>query len=264
MPFSPLVLQADRAALAAARVVGGAWRDLLAILRSPAGFWEDYRRARAVLARLPGEVQAALRRGLARLYAAGHQQGAATVREALRVYRREQFAALLMPPPSADYVRSVLARFVRPADWQGLGQRGQTMPEDLAARFANLTSQGLTQRQVAAKIRPDLDGSRVRAARFARTFGIEVAHKAQADSWAGVDDLIVGYRLLSVRGPTTRPWHRERHGTIYWKRPGPGQKGLAQMPRPPLEPEDPAERPPGTPRIAWNCLCILQPVFREG
>src|SRR5262249_16989651 len=33
-----------------------------------------------------------------------------------------------------------------------------------------------------------------------------------------------------------------------------GQKGFAQMPHPPEEAADASERPPGTPRTAWNCL----------
>jgi hypothetical protein len=34
------------------------------------------------------------------------------------------------------------------------------------------------------------------------------------------------------------------------------------MPRPPYEAQDPKERPPGTPQLAHNCLCWLEPLIR--
>lgn len=69
------------------------------------------------------------------------------------------------------------------------------------------------------------------------------------------------YQLIHIPNPRQRWWHVERHGNIYYANPKPGQKGFRQMPHPPFEPDDPAERPPGTPRIAWHCYCSIVPVI---
>jgi uncharacterized protein with gpF-like domain len=74
--------------------------------------------------------------------------------------------------------------------------------------------------------------------------------------------LLIGYQVHATLDQHTRPWHKQRDGTVYYKNPGPGQKGMAQMPNPPDEAADPRERPPGTPHTAWNCRCYLTPVLR--
>ena len=71
---------------------------------------------------------------------------------------------------------------------------------------------------------------------------------------AQLGDLVIGYMLHSAFSEHTRSWHANRDGNIYYFDPEPGEKGMYQMPNPPLEPDDPAERPAGTPHMAWNCL----------
>lgn len=64
---------------------------------------------------------------------------------------------------------------------------------------------------------------------------------------------VIGFQVLGILDNRIRPKHRARHGTIYYKNPGVGRPGFAQMPNPPLE-EDGS--------YAYNCRCTLIPVFK--
>lgn len=63
---------------------------------------------------------------------------------------------------------------------------------------------------------------------------------------------VVGFRVIGILDNRIRPAHRKRHGTAYYFDPRPGQFGIPQMPRPPYEAD-------GT--LAYNCRCILTPIF---
>ncbi len=160
---------------------------------------------------------------------------------------------VLFPPAPLAEVRSILAPLVRPFDWMAIGgDAAKKIPEDLASQYAGLVSQGLSQRDIAKEIKPYLDGSRMRAARFARTFGMHVAHEAQLAADDGLGDLLVGYQIREVHDEWSRSWHAARDGTIYHKNPKPGQLGFDRMPRPPLESSDPRDRPAKAGGIAFN------------
>jgi hypothetical protein len=168
---------------------------------------------------------------------------------------------LFPPPPETELVRR-LAPLVQRAGLDRWGTpSAPLLPEDLAQRLVQGWAAGQTAQELSRTLTDVFQGARYRAARVVRTFGLWVFHRGQEESWKGVDDWIIGYTARSVCGPTTRPWHCARNGQRYYKNPRPGQKGLRQMPHPPQEPEDPAERPPGTPALAWNCLCWLEPIF---
>lgn len=64
---------------------------------------------------------------------------------------------------------------------------------------------------------------------------------------------VIGFQVLGILDNRIRPAHRERHGTIYYKRPGIGRPGFNEMPNPPLEAD-------GT--YSVNCRCTLVPVFK--
>lgn len=64
---------------------------------------------------------------------------------------------------------------------------------------------------------------------------------------------VIGFQVLGILDNRIRPAHRERHGTIYYKNPGAGRPGFAQMPNPPLEADG---------SYAYNCRCTLVPVFK--
>jgi hypothetical protein len=180
---------------------------------------------------------------------------------------RNLIQSLLFPPPD----RLSVYRIVR-----GLQINGQTWEQRLrgtvSARFspnilAGIISLGYSQgkdvKAIAQDLRPAMEGIRTSAKRLARTYGMAIAHHTQQQTADQLGDLVIGWTIHSVHGnPNSRPWHVARDGTEYFKEPEPWQKGLAQLPHPPLEAADPAERPKGAPHIAWNCLCYATPILR--
>lgn len=248
------------------------------MIKTTEGHSRDFHRALRVFSRVQLVIVGTLATRLDRVYrnvrrAAGQSiikaLPASTIQEA-RIQEADEddplawIRDLLIPPPEQDQVWKALSGLVQPADWEAIGERhDRLLPWELAQRIASAMSQGKSQREVALIARPYLDGSRVLARRAARTFGLQVAHTAQIDQWDQLGELIVGYQVHATKNtcPPSRPWHQNRDKQLYLKDPGTGQKGLEKMPRPPLEAEDASERPPGTPSIAWNCLCYVTPVF---
>jgi len=171
---------------------------------------------------------------------------------------------LLFPPPTADQVRRILMQPIRGSTWhQDLAHatrlaKPDAWPQFLAAGIAA----GQTPRETARAILPLVQGYKASATRIARTYGMQVAHHSAMVAHEQLGDLIIGYQVHSAHSPNSRSWHVSRDGTVYYLHPAPGQKGMSQCPHPPLEADDPAERPPGTPHTAWNCLCYLSPVLR--
>lgn len=167
--------------------------------------------------------------------------------------------SLVLPTPPVAVIRQRVERLIAP--FLAAPRPDLAPPEMLANVLVREYSQGKTQQEIAKALLPHADGVRSSARRVARTWGIYVAGESQREAHESLGDLVIGYEVRASPGPYSRPWHQERSGTIYYKQPKQGQKGLAQMPRPPLEAEDPGERPAGTPRVAWNCLCYLMPVL---
>jgi len=181
----------------------------------------------------------------------------------LREDAASDLAALLLPAPAEDLIWRWLATFVRPEDYGLIGtDTDKRMPETVAHQLAGSMARGETPYQIAKGLRPLFDGSRVRAARAARTFGLHVGQQAQRDAWEA-SGMVIGYELVKTVVPDSRAWHIARQGRRYYLDPGPGQDGMSKCPHPPLEPADASERPPGTPAIAWNCLCSVLPILAE-
>lgn len=249
-----LVTAANRAATAVDRAVTRLWRELLAALRTATSPHDVYQSATVVLRRLGTVVQDELQSRLLALYYRGHQTAATALRRPV-MEAVADWGDLLVEPPEEDTVLSWLTRFVRPWDWNVIGtDNDKRMPESLAAQLAAGYALGQDLRELAKGVLPFVDGSRVRATRVARTFGLHVAHQGQWDSWQGLGDLVVGFQIHATLDQNTRPEHRKRDGTIYYKHPEPGQKGFGEMPRPPLEADG---------RVAFNCRCFLLPVLRQ-
>src|SRR6185436_7618667 len=99
---------------------------------------------------------------------------------------------------------------------------------------------------------PVVDGVRSSARRIARSEALRVAGAIQERAWDGLGDMAIGLQVRNPLDERTRPAHRLRHGSIYYKEPKPGQKSIDEAPHPPIEPD-------GT--IAWNCRCVLTPVL---
>jgi len=169
--------------------------------------------------------------------------------EQIRTY--QQF---LFEPPSLAETQRIVYSNLGGINWlERLTQATRlAAPQDLADAIATGYSQGETIQQLAKRLLPVVDGVRSTARRIARTESMRVAQQIQEETDEGLGDLLIGYQLIATMDQHTRPWHALRHGRIYYKDPGPGQKGLHQMPHPPMEPEDASERPPGTPKTAFN------------
>lgn len=168
----------------------------------------------------------------------------------------EALANLLFPPASQEQIDRIIFAPYAGRTW--LDQwRDATRLTDQPGELAKIVSQGMAQgkgaREIAKELVPLVDGVRNSARRIARTATIQVAHEIQHETFEGLGkDLVTGYQVRATLDEHTRPWHRSRSGTIYYRSPGPGQKGFYQMPHPPLEAADPGERPAGAPQTAWN------------
>jgi hypothetical protein len=173
--------------------------------------------------------------------------------------QRDLFIRLLFPPPSLEMVN----RIIYSTDWvQRLAAATKlaTGPE-LAPIIARGYAAGKSQREIAQDLRPIVGEVQSTARRIARTEGMRVAHGVQMEMHKPLDDLTIGWQVHATLDHWTRSWHAARSGTIYYREPEAGQKGMAQCPHPPDEAEDPAERPPNTRRVADNCRCWLAPVL---
>jgi SPP1 gp7 family putative phage head morphogenesis protein len=162
----------------------------------------------------------------------------------------QDYLDFLFPSPPEDEVKRILYG----NDWQERLAACTRLadPATLASIVANGLINGKSQQEIAQQIAPAVNNVRASARRIARTESVRVAGAMQMKAHEALGDLVIGYQVHSMHDIHTRPWHLKRDGTIYYKEPGPGQKGLFQMPHPPDEPQDPAERPPGKPQTAWN------------
>lgn len=178
---------------------------------------------------------------------------------------RAYFVRLLFPGPSESTVQRILSTAVQGQTWyQALDasmRAAQFGPDRLVQTIAASYAQGKGIPEIAREILPFVDGVRSRARSLARTYAVAIAGATQMEAQKPLDDLIIGWRVFATLDENTRPPHRFRNGTIYHKNPAPGQKGLRQMPHPPMEAEDPDERPPGAPQLAKHCRCGLSPVL---
>lgn len=125
-------------------------------------------------------------------------------------------------------------------------------PQRIADTLARDISDGKDRRYQLKSLQNELSLPKSVAKRFVRTEGIRVATETNLAAYEQLGDLTIGYMIHAVLDEVTRPEHRARNGTIYYKYPEAGQKGINEMPRPPIEQD-------GT--IAYNCRCYLQPVF---
>ena len=173
----------------------------------------------------------------------------------------QRFLDLILPAPPQHVISSI----VFGTDWM---ERIESLsrlaaPDMLASVVSYGLAQGKTQQEIARDLLPIVGNVRSSARRIARTEGVRVGHEVQMAAWDELGTMVVGYTLHHSANPAQRWWHADRDGRTYWRNPGPGQDGLEKMPRPPMEPEDPSERPPGTPQVAPNCLCALTPILAE-
>lgn len=179
--------------------------------------------------------------------------------------RRDLFQQLLFPAPTADQIAAAVNRGGVDGTWleQLTRATSLTNPMELGEVLTTGYAAGKTRAELVQDLMQIMDGPRSAAERVARTESLRIAHSLNMAANDEIDDLIMGYQIHATPGPNSRSWHQKRSGTIYYKEPGSGQKGLAQMPSPPEEAPDPSERPAGTPSTAYNCLCFLSVVLNS-
>ena len=127
-------------------------------------------------------------------------------------------------------------------------------PQRVADILVRDISEGKDRRAQITSLRNELAMPRAAAKRTVRTEGIRVATESNMAAYEELGDITIGYAIHALLDEATRPEHRARNGTIYYKYPVGGQKGISEMPRPPIEPDG---------SIAWNCRCYLSPVFES-
>ena len=168
--------------------------------------------------------------------------------------QRDYFAALLFPPLDGPRLAAILYGDDAAGDWtERLAKLTRLLdPAVLAPLLEQGFAAGDTLDQLAERIRPHVGGAKSDARRIARTEGMRIAHAAQMDAHAGIDDLTIGWQVHALLDQNTRPHHRHRNGTVYYRQPTGGQLGMDRMPHPPIE-EDGS--------IAYNCRCWVSPVL---
>jgi len=165
--------------------------------------------------------------------------------------QRRIFRELLLP----RLEKQVVQRIIFGSDPQAMLHRiGQETALADPMRIANIVTQGMAQGknrvEISRELKPLLQGNRSSAMRVARTEGARVANQANMLAFDELGEMVVGFQTHAVLDERTRPWHAVRNGQICYKKPKQEQKGLFQLPHPPEEPDDPNERPAGTPKLA--------------
>jgi hypothetical protein len=295
-----LIRRADQAADVVERVVRSVWSELLAILQQPGMHWhavfDAVRKALDKLRHIDRELAADL-------LDAGKFARETTERHietigALPVEPRGGFDGSLprhafesrqlvedftFEPITLDNIGDLfqvfrgrqvqifkpldlgnLTKIIYSTDWRQrlAAQTKLANPAAIASIITQGFALGKTPARIAREIRPAVQGVQSTARRIARTEGLRIAHEVQLDTYEQIPG-VIAYQIHSMHFPATRHWHAQRDKTIYYRNPGPGQKGFFQLPRPPMEAPDVNERPRGTPQIAFNCLCWITPVFES-
>jgi hypothetical protein len=274
-----LIRKADAAAGRIDQLVRRLWRDFLARLKSGQSWHILGPWLRQQLTHLPVALHNSTVESLAHVVAWSYGSTRRSLVETIPEHALQQatptrlhesrnnsgdnfseFLKILFPPLTPHQVDSVLFA----GDWrQRLAAATKLAdPNRLAQTLSTGLIFGKSHQQIAREILPLMQGVLSSAKRVARTECMRVADRAQMACHEQLGDLVIGYQIHSAHSPNSRSWHVRRDGTIYYVHPQPGQKGLRQMPNPPDEAEDSAERPPGTPKTAWNCLCYRTPVLR--
>lgn len=167
--------------------------------------------------------------------------------------QRDLFQSLIFPSPPEEAVKQL----VYASGWSArLGaETSLAAPRDIAAAVMRSITAGQSIRDLARDLLPIVDGVRSTARRVARDESMRVSHAMQRAADDQIDELILGRQVFAVdngHSPTSRPEHKRRHGTIYYKKPVGDQKPMSDCPNPPYEAD-------GT--LAYNCRCWTSPVL---
>lgn len=131
-----------------------------------------------------------------------------------QVYAQQTTMQALLSSPA--YQNQVAAAYVSTySDWKGISDAARA---DLANVISDAIGRGVNPRETARIISKRLDVSMGKAKTIAQTEQVGALREAQwmETDWAkdrlGLNTAIL---WLSALKPTTRPWHRARHGKVY-------------------------------------------------
>lgn len=167
--------------------------------------------------------------------------------------KKDLMRQLIFPPPPQREVFGV----VYAGDWRQrlANQTRLAAPQKIARVVMDGATTGRSIGEIAKDLQPVVNGVKSSARRIARNENLNIAHTMQWKAWQEVDELINGYQVFAVdqgHSPESRPEHRRRHGTVYYKKPKSGQRSLSDLPHPPHEADG---------SLAENCRCWISPTF---
>lgn len=138
----------------------------------------------------------------------------------------------IFPPPTAIEISTMLERpdSNTGVSWQerlrGLSKlfvSARGVLNEVVSGFAEAENIS----QIAKRLEPMVQGVKHSARRIARTEGMRVAEQVQRRTWDQFGDMQIGAQLIEVMDERTRPTHRLRNGTVYYKN---GTPPLSEMP----------------------------------
>lgn len=167
---------------------------------------------------------------------------------------REIFQAILFPAPPLERVQRIIFGGAGGVPWtQRLASETRLAAPDVIANIlAAGFSAGMGPRQIAQQLEPVVSGVSATARRIARTEGMRVAHAIQWENNQAIASMTLGHQVHAQLDQNTRPAHAARNGRIYYVNPKPGQRGLDEMPHPPIEADG---------EVAHNCRCWMSVVL---
>lgn len=157
----------------------------------------------------------------------------------------ELVKATVFPSPSREDITAAL----RTSDWEARLDslsRKITDKQALLNQTIDAYAVGENIQQIKKRLEPLVGGIKSSAQRIARTEAMRVAEHMQRQTWDALGDMMDGAQIIAVLDENTRPEHATRNGTIYYRYPRGGQKGMDAMPDLPDEP---------------NCRCMTVPVL---
>ncbi len=160
---------------------------------------------------------------------------------------------LIFPPMTPERIAAILAaQFPQTSEtWRNAITRvtGRASLDQIIQQAVLGMAEGDNVQQLTERLRPIVGHSEAQARNVARRASMWVAEQAQRDSWAHVDDLMVGAQIIAILDSRTRSHHAARHGTVFFK-PGFGPPDAPRLADMPFLPDEP-----------W-CRCMSTPVLR--
>lgn len=147
-------------------------------------------------------------------YVRGTQQAFTNLSVQSPVYASQTTLQLLLSSPA--YQNQIASAYISTySDWKGISD---TARADLANVIADAIGRGINPRETASIVSKRLDVSMSRAKNIAQTEQVGALRQAQWNETDWAADrlgLNTGLLWLSALKPTTREWHRARHGKVF-------------------------------------------------